>query len=56
MLTEEMVRAIETDRRRGIDEAVRRRRWLPRTRWTTGLASRIRAAADVVTTVLLPSR
>jgi hypothetical protein len=55
MLTKEMVQAIETDRRRSIDEALRLRRWLAPHKRHVGLAGRIRAAADVATAVLLPS-
>ena len=55
MLTEEMVRAIEEDRRREIDASVRRHRWLAvRRKPRLGLVGRLRAAADAAA-ALLPS-
>lgn len=56
MLTEEMIRAIESERRRDIEATLRRRRWLDARRPAPSGSAWMRLAADVATAVLAPFR
>jgi len=52
MLTEEMVRSIEGDRRRDIDAGLRRHQWLPSRRAAPRVPRWVRAAAALAGSAL----
>jgi hypothetical protein len=56
VLTEEMTRAIVSERRRETERALRHRRLATRRRTGTGIMGAIRAASDIATALLPPYR